>query len=46
LILGLRFILLIVFLILWIMGGIKAYGGQWVQAADHGEFAKIGQSNL
>src|SRR5205085_10500363 len=29
LILGLRFILLIVFLILSIMGGIKAYGGQW-----------------
>src|SRR3989454_6266426 len=29
LILGLRFILLIVFLLLWIMGGVKAYGGQW-----------------
>ena len=39
LILGLRFILLIVFLILWIMGGIKAYGGQWYKLPIIGEFA-------
>lgn len=38
-ILGLRFILLIVFLILWIMGGIKAYGGQWYKLPIIGEFA-------
>src|SRR5438874_3488821 len=39
LILGLRFILLIVFLILWIMGGVKAYGGQWYKLPIIGEFA-------
>jgi uncharacterized membrane protein len=39
LILGLRFILLIVFLVLWIMGGIKAYGGQWYKLPIIGEFA-------
>jgi uncharacterized membrane protein len=39
LILGLRFILLIVFLVLWIMGGIKAYGGQWYKLPIVGEFA-------
>ena len=39
LILGLRFILLIVFLALWIMGGIKAYGGQWYKLPIVGEFA-------
>ncbi|PYS24334.1 MAG: hypothetical protein DMF72_05825 [Acidobacteria bacterium] len=39
LILGLRFILLIVFLALWIMGGIKAYGGQWYKLPIIGEFA-------
>src|SRR2546423_15056581 len=39
LILGLRFILLIVFLILWIMGGIKAYGGQWYKLPIIGNFA-------
>lgn len=38
-ILGLRFILLIVFLILWIIGGIKAYGGQWYKLPIIGEFA-------
>lgn len=38
-IVGLRFILLIVFLILWIMGGIKAYGGQWYKLPIIGEFA-------
>ena len=39
LILGLRLILLIVFLILWIMGGIKAYGGQWYKLPIIGELA-------
>ena len=39
LIFGLRFILLIVFLILWMMGGIKAYGGQWYKLPIIGEFA-------
>jgi uncharacterized membrane protein len=39
LILGLRFILLFVFLALWIMGGIKAYGGQWYKLPIIGEFA-------
>jgi len=39
LILGLRFILLIIFLVLWIMGGIKAYGGQWYKLPIIGEFA-------
>src|SRR5260370_26814290 len=38
LILGLRFILLIIFLVLWIMGGIKAYGGQWYKLPIIGEF--------
>ena len=39
LILGLRFILLLIFLALWIMGGIKAYGGQWYKLPIIGEFA-------
>ena len=39
LILGLRFILLIVFLILWIMGGVKAYSGQWYKLPIIGNFA-------
>ena len=39
LILGLRFILLIVFLILWIMGGLKAYGGQWYKLPIVGPLA-------
>ena len=39
LILGLRFILLLIFLALWIMGGIKAYGGQWYKLPLIGEFA-------
>lgn len=36
---GLRLILAIVFLILWIMGGIKAYGGQWYKLPIVGELA-------
>jgi len=39
LIFGLRLILLVVFLILWILGGIKAYGGQWHKLPIIGEFA-------
>ena len=39
LILGLRFILLLIFLTLWIMGGVKAYGGQWYKLPIIGEFA-------
>lgn len=39
LILGLRFILLLIFLAFWIMGGIKAYGGQWYKLPIIGEFA-------
>jgi len=39
LILGLRFILLLIFLALWITGGIKAYGGQWYKLPIIGEFA-------
>jgi uncharacterized membrane protein len=39
LILGLRFILLFVFLALWILGGIKAYGGQWYKLPIIGDLA-------
>ncbi len=39
LILGLRFILLIIFLALWLMGGLKAYSGQWYKLPIIGEFA-------
>ena len=39
LILGLRLILLLIFLALWIMAGIKAYGGQWYKLPIIGEFA-------
>src|SRR5215831_5216575 len=38
-ILGLRLLLLIVFLSLWILAGIKAYGGQWYKLPIIGEFA-------
>ena len=39
LILGLRFIIFLVFIALWILGGIKAYGGQWYKLPVIGEFA-------
>jgi uncharacterized membrane protein len=39
LILGLRFILFFIFVALWIIGGIKAYGGQWYKLPIIGEFA-------
>jgi len=39
LILGFRFVLFAIFLVLWIMAGIKAYGGQWYKLPIVGEFA-------
>jgi len=38
-ILGLRLILLVIFLAIWIVAGIKAYGGQWDMLPAIGEFA-------
>ena len=39
LILGLRFVLFLIFIALWILGGIKAYGGQWYKLPIIGELA-------
>jgi len=39
LILGLRFLLFGIFLIFWIIAGIKAYGGQWYKLPIIGELA-------
>ena len=39
LVLGFRFILFFVFIIFWIIGGIKAYGGQWYKLPIIGELA-------
>lgn len=39
LVLGLRFIVFLVFVIFWVIGGIKAYGGQWYKLPIIGEFA-------
>lgn len=39
LILGLRFLLFGIFIIIWIIAGIKAYGGQWYKLPIVGEFA-------
>src|SRR6185369_4015936 len=39
LILGLRFLLFGVFVVLWIIAGVKAYGGQWYKLPIIGEFA-------
>lgn len=39
LVLGFRFVLFAVFIIFWIIGGIKAYGGQWYKLPIIGEFA-------
>jgi uncharacterized membrane protein len=39
LVLGFRFLLFAVFIVLWIIGGIKAYGGQWYKLPIIGEFA-------
>ena len=38
-IVGLRFLLLLVFVILWIIAGIKAYGGQWYKLPFIGDLA-------
>jgi uncharacterized membrane protein len=39
LIFGLRFLLFGIFLIVWIIAGVKAYGGQWYKLPIIGEFA-------
>jgi uncharacterized membrane protein len=39
LVLGLRFLLFAIFIIFWILAGIKAYGGQWYKLPIIGEFA-------
>lgn len=39
LVLGFRFIVFLIFIILWIIAGIKAYGGQWYKLPIIGEFA-------
>ena len=38
-ILGLRLILLLIFVILWIVAGVKAYGGQWYKLPFIGDLA-------
>lgn len=39
LVLGLRLILFFIFIVIWIIAGIKAYGGQWYKLPLIGEFA-------
>jgi uncharacterized membrane protein len=39
LIVGLRLILILIFAVIWIFAGIKAYGGQWYKLPIVGEFA-------
>lgn len=39
LILGLRFLLFAIFIVIWIIAGIKAYSGQWYKLPIVGEFA-------
>ena len=39
LVLGLRFLLFAIFIIFWIIGGLKAFGGQWYKLPIIGEFA-------
>ncbi len=39
LILGLRFLLFAIFIVFWIIAGIKAYSGQWYKLPIIGEFA-------
>ena len=39
LVLGFRFIVFLIFLITWVIGGIKAYGGQWYKLPIIGELA-------
>ena len=38
-ILGLRLILLLIFVIIWILAGVKAYGGQWYKLPFIGDLA-------
>lgn len=38
-VLGLRLILLLIFVVIWIVAGVKAYGGQWYKLPLIGEFA-------
>ena len=38
-VLGLRIILLLIFAVIWIMAGIKAYGGQWYKLPFIGDLA-------
>ena len=38
-ILGLRLILLLIFVIIWLLAGIKAYGGQWYKLPFIGDLA-------
>lgn len=38
-ILGLRLILILIFVIIWILAGVKAYGGQWYKLPFIGDFA-------
>jgi uncharacterized membrane protein len=39
LVLGLRFLLFAIFIVFWILAGIKAYSGQWYKLPIIGEFA-------
>src|SRR5262245_61176014 len=39
LVLWFRFIVFLIFLIMWVIGGIKAYGGQWYQLPIIGQLA-------
>jgi uncharacterized membrane protein len=39
LVFGLRIVLLIIFLAIWILAGVKAYGGQWYKLPLIGNFA-------
>ena len=36
---GLRFLVLFIFLIIWVIAGIKAYGGQWYKLPFIGDLA-------
>ena len=38
-IVGLRFLLLFIFVVIWILAGIKAYGGQWYKLPFIGDLA-------
>ena len=38
-VLGLRFLVFFIFIVIWIIAGVKAYGGQWYKLPIIGEFA-------